>query len=147
MISQTAEYALRTVVYLATSPDEPKTAQEIAEVTHIPLAYLSKIIQQLARAGLVRSQRGPHGGVTLRKSPEELAVYEIVQTVDPIRRITTCPLGLVAHGVNLCPLHRRLDDAFSLIEKSFRETTLSDILNEPTSSKPLCAILMEPAVR
>ena len=65
-------------------------------------------------------------------------MYEVVQAVDPLRRITTCPLGLEAHGANLCPLHRRVDDALSLVEKSFRESTIADLINEPNSSRPLC---------
>ena len=138
MISQTAEYALRAIAHLASQPDEAQTAQQIAQVTRVPLPYLSKVLQALGRARLIHSQRGLHGGFTLLKSPEEISVYEIVQAVDPLQRITTCPLGLAAHGSNLCPLHRRLDDALSLVEKSFRESTIADLLREPTTSKPLC---------
>ena len=58
--------------------------------------------------------------------------------VDPIKRITTCPLDLAAHGVRLCPLHRRVDNALAAVEKAFRSTTLAELLAEPTSSKPLC---------
>ena len=63
---------------------------------------------------------------------------EIVQAVDPIRRITTCPLGLAAHGQRLCPLHRRLDDALAAMERAFSSTTLAEILAEPSRSRPLC---------
>lgn len=138
MISQTAEYALRAIVYLSTALEKPRTAHQIATATSTPLPYLSKVLRELARAGLVHSQRGLRGGVTLVKRPDEITVYDVVQAVDPIRRIVTCPLGLRAHGTNLCPLHRKLDDAFSVIENSFRDTTIADILNEPTTSIPLC---------
>ena len=138
MISQTAEYALRAIAHLAGQPDEAQTTQQIAEVTHVPLSYLSKVLQALARAGLIRSQRGLHGGFLLLKHPETLTVYDVVQAVDPLQRITTCPLGLKAHGTHLCPLHRRLDDALSLVEQSFRDSTMADLLREPTTSKPLC---------
>jgi Rrf2 family nitric oxide-sensitive transcriptional repressor len=144
MISQTAEYALRAIVHLAIEPTEPQTAQQIAAATKVPLPYLSKVLQALGRARLIHSQRGLHGGFTLLKRPEELSVYEIVQAVDPLRRIRACPLGLEAHGTNLCPLHRRLDDALALVEQSFRESTIADLLNEPTTSKPLCPFPLEP---
>ena len=65
-------------------------------------------------------------------------MYEVVNAVEPIRRITTCPLGLPSHGVNLCPLHRRMDDAMGTVEAAFRASTLAEILAEPTTSKPLC---------
>lgn len=144
MISQTAEYALRAIVALASEPDVPKTNRQIAEMTHVPVGYLAKVLQELNRAGLIRSQRGLYGGSILLKSPSEITIYEIVNAVDPIRRIQTCPLGLKAHGVHLCPLHRRLDEAIALVEKAFRETTVAELLAEPSASRPLC-VFPEPA--
>src|SRR5262245_46906388 len=117
MFSQTAEYALRAVVYLAAQGGEPRTAQQIAEVTRVPAGYLSKVMQALSRAGLVHSQRGLGGGFTLAVPPADLTVLDVVQAVDPIRRIKSCPLGIKGH-VNLCPLHRRLDQAIALVEKA-----------------------------
>jgi Rrf2 family protein len=137
MISQTAEYALRAIVFLA-DQGAARTTQEIAAATHVPASYLSKVMQSLSRARVVRSQRGLHGGFTLARSPEELSVWDVIDAVDPIQRIRTCPLGLKSHGVKLCPLHRRLDDALALVESAFRESTVADLLQEPTKSKPLC---------
>lgn len=138
MISQTAEYALRAIVHLAYHIDDPQTAKQISTATHVPSPYLSKVLQQLGRAGLIHSQRGLHGGFTLLKDSGNISVYEVVEAVDPLLRITTCPLGLKAHGTNLCPLHRRVDDALSLIESSFRTSKISDLINEPSTSMPLC---------
>lgn len=138
MFSQTVEYALRAVVHLADQAPEARTTEQIAKATRTPPAYLSKVLQGLKRAGLVRSQRGVGGGVALARKPEELTILEVVNAVDPIQRINECPLGLAAHGVRLCPLHRRLDNALAMVEKAFGETTLAEVLAEPTHSKPLC---------
>ena len=138
MLSQTVEYALRAATYLATDPKACRTVDQIAEVTKVPVAYLSKVMQQLVREKIVASRRGIGGGFTLLRSPENLHILEIVQAVDPIQRITTCPLGLAAHGTQLCPLHRRLDNALALMEKAFGGTTLAEVLAEPTTSVPLC---------
>src|SRR5262245_24900500 len=138
MISQTAEYALRAVAALASHPDEQMATGRLAEGTKVPPGYLSKVLQALGRAGLVRSRRGLGGGFELTRSTEEITVYDVVQAVDPVQRIRTCPLGLAAHGVRLCPLHKRLDDALALVEDAFRSTTLAEILAEPTESVPLC---------
>jgi Rrf2 family protein len=140
MLSQTAEYALRAIVYLASDPDTPQTARQIAEVTRVPVPYLSKVLQSLSRAGLVHPQRGLHGGFTLQKPPAELTIYAVVQAVDPMQRITRCPLGIEAHGRNLCPLHQRIDDALAQVERSFRETTVAELLDAPTASRPLCTV-------
>ncbi len=138
MLSQTVEYALRAATYLATVPKQSRTVEQVAEVTHVPIAYLSKVLQQLVRKKIVVSRRGAGGGFTLARAPDQLRILEIVQAVDPIQRITTCPLGLVAHGRNLCPLHRRLDNALAEMEKAFAASTLAEILAEPTKSVPLC---------
>ncbi len=138
MFSQKVEYALRAVVHLAHELPAARTVEQIAVATRVPPAYLAKVVQELTRAGVVRSQRGVGGGATLAKSPEELTLLEVVNAVDPIRRITTCPLGLEAHGVRLCPLHKRLDNALALVEDAFRRTTLAEVLAEPSESVPLC---------
>ena len=146
MISQTAEYALRAIVYLADQA-EPRTTQQIAEITRVPAGYLSKVMQSLARGGLVHSQRGLHGGFKLVKPPATLTVWEVVEAVDPLQRIHACPLGLKSHGVNLCPMHRRLDDACALVEEAFKASTVAELLAEPTRSKPLCDFPHPPAKR
>lgn len=138
MFSQTVEYALRAVVSLADQAPQPRTTKQIARITRVPLAYLSKVLQGLVRHGIVASQRGVGGGVRLNRSPEDLTLLEVVDAVEPIQRIRHCPLGLAAHGVRLCPLHQRLDDALASIEEAFRCTTLADLLSEPTESVPLC---------
>src|SRR3954449_5161868 len=138
MFSQTVEYALRTVVFLAGQKPATATTVQIAAGTKVPGAYLSKVIQNLNRAGIVQSQRGAGGGVTLAKSPLRLTILEVVNAVDPIRRIHECPLGLASHGVRLCPLHKRLDSALAMVEEAFGSTSLAEILAEPTTSKPLC---------
>ena len=76
--------------------------------------------------------------MTLTKSPAEVTILEVVNAVEPIQRIRTCPLGLAAHGVHLCPLHKRLDNALAAVEEAFGSSTLAEVLAEPTRSKPLC---------
>jgi len=132
------EYALRAAVHLASRRPDPCTTDEIAAATRVPKAYLSKVLQGLGRAGVVRSRRGIGGGVTLSKDPAELTILEVVSAVEPIGRIRTCPLGLEAHGTRLCPMHRRVDDALAQVEAAFRKTTLAEILAEPSASIPLC---------
>lgn len=138
MISQTAEYALRAIVYLAMNSGRAFTTQEISAATKVPTAYLSKVLQSLVRAKLVQSQRGIGGGFVLIPPPNQLTILQVLNAVDPIRRIETCPLGLEAHGTDLCALHRRLDDATAVVENAFRETTIGDLLAKPTRSIPLC---------
>lgn len=135
IISRTAEYALRAMVQFAANEDASQTVEQIARATQVPTGYLSKVLQSLSRAGLVTSQRGLGGGYRLTKSPGTMSILEVLQAVDPVERIHTCPLGLDAHGTNLCPLHKRLDDAMALIEEQFRSTTIAELLEEPKDNQ------------
>lgn len=140
MFSQTVEYALRAVVHLANNAPAGQTTEEIAKATRVPQAYLCKVLQNLVQTGIVRSQRGIGGGMSLVKSPAELTILEVVNAVDPILRIRTCPLDLASHGVRLCPLHRRVDNALAMVEEAFQSTTLQEVIDEPSDSKPLCDV-------
>jgi Rrf2 family protein len=138
MISQTVEYALRAIVTIAQHDGQPCTARKISEITQVPAAYLSKLMQGLVRGGLVHSQRGLHGGFVLTKKPQDLTIWDVVDVVEPVKRIHDCPLGIQSHGSQLCPLHRRLDTAMATIETMFRETTVAGLLSQPGSVTPLC---------
>ncbi len=138
MFSQSVEYALRTIVWLAMQDGSPRTTRQIAEATRVSPGYLSKVLQKLGRAGLVRSRRGLNGGFTLRVSPDKLSPLDIINVIDPIRRIETCPLGLAAHNGMLCPLHHRLDDAIARIEKELGDTKISELLEIDSENPPFC---------
>lgn len=146
MISKTAEYGLRVMAWLARAAPSPQITREIAEGTQVPAAYLSKVIQGLLRAGLVDAKRGRHGGgVTLAVSPEETTILDVLEALDPPRRIKECPLGPGYHGRDLCPLHRRLDDAMETVERALGQSTLAEILAEPSPSQPLCRPVLAPS--
>jgi Rrf2 family transcriptional regulator, nitric oxide-sensitive transcriptional repressor len=138
VLSQTAEYALRAIVTMAQSEAISKTAHEIARVSQVPLDYLPKVLNVLARAGIVKAQRGRGGGFSLVRPAAEMTVFDVLNAVDPIRRIRSCPLHLRAHAARMCPLHRKLDDALALMEVAFRSTTISELC-EPAAGQPaLC---------
>ena len=139
MISQTTEYALRAVVWLAAQPDRPLTAQQIAQATRVPAGYLAKVLQGLSRAGLLHSQRGLGGGFTLARSASDLSIWQVIQAVDPMKRIKDCPLGFEAHADHLCALHQELDDAIARIEKQFSRCSIASLISETADSVPLCA--------
>ncbi len=139
MLSQTAEYALRAVVWLAAQQGQPQTTTQIAKATQVPAGYLAKVLQTLGRAGLVHAQRGLGGGFKLARDPAELTALAVVDAVDPIQRITACPLGIESHGGRLCPLHRRLDNVIEGTIQALGESTIAEIVAEPDQRTPFCA--------
>jgi len=143
MLSQTVEYALRAVSYLASENDRYAKTYEIAKHTCVPSAYLVKVLQELVAGKIVETKKGIGGGVKLSRSPEKITILEVVNAVEPIIRIKRCPLGLERHGRQLCPLHRRLDAALASMEKAFQETTLAEVLDKPAFPHTLCDITHE----
>jgi len=137
LISRTSEYALRAVVWLIQDPTRSQTTRQIARGTRTPPDYVSKVLQALARAGVIRGQRGLGGGFQLIADPEVLTVLDVINAVDPLECIKTCPLGLKAHGTKLCPLHSGLNEAARQIETAFGNTRISELLNDHSGSIPL----------
>ncbi len=127
MVSQTVEYALRAMSHVAVLNGLPATCESIARTTRVPRSYLAKIMRGLVNAQLVQSFRGPKGGFVLARAPHEISLLDIVNAVDPIRRIIHCPLDNPRH-LSLCPLHQCLDDALAHIEQRFDAATLAGVL-------------------
>jgi Rrf2 family nitric oxide-sensitive transcriptional repressor len=145
MFSQTAEYAIRVIVFIGTLRGEPATTKQIAAATRVPEGYLAKILQSLSRAGLVQSQRGLHGGSILARDPSKITLYDVVNAISPLPRILTCPLGLSSHGSQLCVVHRRLDDAVAMVEKVFRQSSIAELLAEKAANIPLQELPQSPS--
>jgi Rrf2 family protein len=141
LLSDASEYALRAVVWLAQNPGQPLKVREIAEGTKSAPGYLVKVLQSLAKADILSAQRGSQGGYKLERDPAGLSILEVVNAVDPIERIHTCPLGLKTHGTCLCPMHQQIDDAMATIEDSFANCTILEVITRPAKSRPLCETL------
>jgi Rrf2 family nitric oxide-sensitive transcriptional repressor len=139
MLSKTAEYALRAVVCLGRDIDETASADHLAEQTKVPRRYLHKVLQDLVRAKLVRSQSGPGGGYALARAPEKLTILDVVNAVAPLERIRHCPLGLPSH-TKLCPLHAELDRVYAATEAALKNVTVAQLLRSTSSIVPLCEV-------
>lgn len=142
MISKTAEYALRSMACLAIDPEQPRSADALAQKTQVPRSYLQRVLQDLAAAGLVQSRPGPGGGYELARPTSDVTILDVVNAVSPIERIRHCPLGISSH-TELCPLHRELDQAYAATEAAFRRVTLKDLVESASPIIPLCQVSAE----
>lgn len=140
MFSQTTEYALRATVFLAQQADKTQTRYQISQATKVPVDYLAKVMRSLVSAGLVSASRGLHGGFMLAREVDEISILDVVNAVEPLKRLKGCPLGIASHGKRLCPLHRELDDAVATIERAFASTQLSELVDRRQRIRPLCEV-------
>jgi Rrf2 family transcriptional regulator, nitric oxide-sensitive transcriptional repressor len=139
MLPKTAEYALRAAVCLGRNALQTESAEHLAKETKVPRRYLHKVLQDLVRAKLVRSQSGPGGGYALAKSPEEITILDVVNAVAPLERIRRCPLGLRSH-TRLCPLHAELDQVYASAEQALSRVTIEQLLRSTSPIVPLCEV-------
>ena len=138
LLPQTAEYALRIVVWLAEHATQPRPAQEIARDTQIPARYVFRVLRRLADTGLVRTQRGRKGGYVLARPPAQISMLDVINAVSPLARIERCPLGLAEHEGQLCALHAALDNAYATLVENLRAVTMAQLLEHKRRCVPLC---------
>ncbi len=139
MLPKTTEYALRATVWLGQTPDKIHSAERLAEAIRVPRRYLHKVLQDLVKGGLVRSQPGPGGGYALDVAPAQFSILDVINAVTPIERIRSCPLNLKTH-TELCPLHRELDKAYAAIETALSRVSVAELIKAPNSIAPLCKV-------
>ncbi|MBC7773057.1 MAG: Rrf2 family transcriptional regulator [Pyrinomonadaceae bacterium] len=140
MFSQTTEYALRAMAWLALSPDELVPTITLAEKTQVPPHYLAKVLQQLSAAELVTGRRGVRGGYRLSRAATSITLMDVVRSIGTIERIKSCPLGAANLGSTLCPVHRILDQATKMVMELLDGKTLADLLSQPGAHAPLCDV-------
>jgi Rrf2 family protein len=135
ILSRTGEYALRAILHLADSgSDAPVRVDDIATALSVPRNYLSKILHELGRAGVLTSSRGPRGGFQLALPADELSLSDVVGRFDPLDQGPGCLLGR-AGGCSEddpCAAHSRWRDISGRMQSFFRETTVADLLEHPS---------------
>ncbi len=133
IFSRASEYAIQAMLYLAKRErmDGKKLIQtrEIAESHSIPYHFLAKIVQDLAKADLVVSLKGPSGGIGLAHDSRQITVLEIVRSVDSIQYVTDCVVGYEKCDADSpCPLHFEWEKIRNVIFNLIREKTLHDLV-------------------
>lgn len=132
VLTKTADYALRALLVLARhGVGRPMPADVIAEMTGTPPNYTSKTLYALARAGLLRSTRGPTGGFALVAGPETISIARIMDVFsDPPAR-PRCLLGTgPCDHTNPCAAHASWTRVASAVRQPLVTTTLADLLED-----------------
>ena len=129
MFSQTANYAIRAMIEIATRPaGENVLSSQLGEALDIPTHYLAKILQQLVRARVLTSIRGRQGGFALAKASEKIKLKEIVAPFEDLRKYEECVLGQpVCSEAGACPLHEFWSDVRTRYMDELTSKTLADL--------------------
>jgi len=133
VLSNTAEYALRAVLHVAENAHETESLPvvTVAKALGIPKNYLSKILHELARAGVLASTRGKHGGFRLGRAPSRITLFDVVSCFDEIGATRRCLLGRPqCNDRHPCVVHDRWKDVAQEVASFFRHTTLTEVISE-----------------
>jgi Rrf2 family protein len=130
MLSNTAEYALRAMVFLArVEVGAAILGRELSSLSGVPARYLSKILLDLKRAGMVTAVRGLGGGYRLSRGPEQIRLIEIVEIFDRPRAHPRCLLSFDKECVDegSCSAHARWKQVRQVYLNFLETTSLGDI--------------------
>jgi len=126
-ISEAASLALHAVVYLADRTNEKLTNKDIAAAIKVSEAHLSKVMQRLAKAGIVTSNRGPKGGFTLAKDPVETRLLDVYEAIEGPLPSGYCLIGSPVCGGDKCILGDLLRNLNNEVRFYLENTRLSDL--------------------
>ena len=141
--SVATKYAIRAVCHLAGCCDgHPVQAREIADTLGIPYHFLSKILQELARKGILGSTKGPGGGFRLVRPPDETTLYDLISVVEGPISETECMLGLdVCSDEAKCPMHDFWKSYRATFRHKMRSISLVDVVQAAEKKRQVAAAL------
>jgi Rrf2 family protein len=139
MLTQTAKYALQALIYLSQQvEDDYHQTREVARSIKVPANYLGKTLQKLARAKIVDSQKGLHGGFRSARLPEQVRLYDILRAIDAVPKELDDEAAAGADKVELDSLQKRFASINQLYARFLKETTLADVM-QPWTEEPAAA--------
>jgi Rrf2 family iron-sulfur cluster assembly transcriptional regulator len=135
MLSNSCRYGIRAVIYLA---NQPKTAgktgiKKISTDLDLPMPFLAKILQQLAKQKILSSSKGPHGGFSLLRDPKKITLLDIVTSIDGPDIFTHCVMHndsceSINKTKHKCPLHDDYDRIRKIMINVFSKKTIFDLV-------------------
>jgi Rrf2 family protein len=130
ILQRSSELAIRAALFLAQqAPGKLSPVHEIATHTGVSEAYLAKILQRLASAGLVRSFRGPGNGMELGRAPASINLDSIVRAIEGPRMDDECVLGIgICSKESSCTLHAEWVPIRTAIQALLQNTTLANLV-------------------
>ena len=129
ILSKACIYGMRASIYLASIKDDSYTSiSEISDKLNISRHFLTKILQELTKSGLLESLKGPNGGVRLKEPKEEIRLIEVVEAIDGLDILTECILGLSGCGDKKpCPVHDQWAETRTELRNLLENNTLAGL--------------------
>ena len=133
MFSKSCEYAIKATIHLCmeTKDGGRLSIAEISEAIDSPEPFTAKILQTLARHGIISSAKGPGGGFFIESKAEPINVIEIIDLIDGKHAFERCGLGLKECDANHpCPIHNEFASYSSRLKKLLETKTIQEFSKE-----------------
>ena len=140
-LTKKADYGLMALKFLAeqavnTQTRGPASAKDIADAYHIPPQLLAKILQTLARGGLLVSSAGTNGGYALARPASEITAFEVIRTIDGPLFITSC---ITIHGTCDLDSHCTIKEPLRKVNDSIKDLLsgirIADLVEAPSAAE------------
>ncbi|MDD3049682.1 MAG: Rrf2 family transcriptional regulator [Candidatus Cloacimonetes bacterium] len=128
-ISEAASLALHGLAFIVSHDSELVNIKTLAEKLDASEAHLAKVFQKLAKAGIIKSTRGPKGGFLLKRNPEDLTFLDIYETVEAKVIKTSCPMGKSKCIFKKCIFTNQLGDISEQLYNILVSIKLSSFAN------------------
>lgn len=139
-LSTQADYAIRAVYELALRPPGVVVhTDEIAAAQHIPSSGLAKVVRELARAAVVRTQRGLRGGVVLARPADQVTVREVYEAIEGPISLCRCRSTLEPCDDAPCDTHEFWSSIEKLLSRELEETTFAALTAGRSDTVPAAA--------
>lgn len=131
-LSKKVDYGLMAISHIAyREEDRIVNSKHIAEEYHIPQELLAKILQKLARQGLITSRNGPKGGYALAKDPHEITVGEVIKAIEGPIGLVNCSIGNDCRQISKCNVRQPIQEIQSSIAQLLDSITIDKINRLP----------------
>ena len=137
-LTRAGEYAIKSLLYLAMQEENARVmASEVAEASDIPVNFVRKILESLAKTGLVRSFRGAGGGFVLGRSPEDISLRDVIEAVEGPLALNQCLQPSGCANKTHCPVTAIWREAQQSIEAVLGSHNLAELVHASTATQPM----------
>jgi Rrf2 family iron-sulfur cluster assembly transcriptional regulator len=142
MLSNSCRYGIRAVIYLAQRYPVKNNIgiKEISGDLKLPMPFLAKILQELAKNKILSSTKGPNGGFAILKKPESITLYELVKIIDGEEVFKNCIIhdgscAEVKRNKKTCPVHDDYQKLRLKMAGLFKSRTIGDLVKTANESE------------
>ena len=129
VLSKTTEYAIRAIIYIAAQEKKLITAKYMSDILNIPYKYLGQLLGKLSDAGFLEAIQGKYGGYRLKKDPQQIYLYQIIDRLEGMETYQGCLLGFPkCDADNPCALHSRWETPRNEFLQMLFTTSIGDLI-------------------